>query len=100
MKLKINQELVGLDGKAIAPTVGTKLTLKEVCVNSLLSPMEGDGEKEKFEKWEIYKKLRDAKTEADLTINDLATIKKCVGKFQPPLILGQVFEMIEQKDKS
>jgi hypothetical protein len=96
MKIKMNQELIGIDGKPIVNCDMPPMKLKEVCINSLLSPTEGDDEKKKFERWEIYKKLRDAQNEVELTIEDLASIKKCIGKFQPPLILGQCFEMLEK----
>jgi hypothetical protein len=41
------------------------LTLRDVCVNSLLTPMDGDDEIKKYEKWEIFKKLRDLKSKDD-----------------------------------
>jgi hypothetical protein len=96
MKIKLNQQLVGINGKSIPTENNSFLTLKDICTTSILAPIEGDGEKEKFGKWEIYKKIRDSKSETDLTIDDLATIKRCIAKFQPPLILGQCFELIEK----
>jgi hypothetical protein len=94
MKIKINQKLLDALGKEIVNNA-TPLTLKDVCIGSILTPIDGDDEKKKFEKYLIYKKLRDATDEADLTIEDLAIIKKGIGKFQPPLILGQCFELLE-----
>jgi len=74
------------------------ITLRDICVNALLTPTEGDDEKKKFEKWEIFKKLRDLKDDEDiveLTAEEISVIKKGIGKVQAPLILGQCFEMLE-----
>ena len=98
MKIKINKEIKGVDGINSIINSDTKkaLTLKDVCINAVLMPMQEDDWKKKFEKWEIFKKLRDAKEEVDLSVEQISIIKNAVGKFQPPLIMGQVFEMIEK----
>ena len=104
MKLKINQELKDAEGKSIIPAEGRpKLLLKDVCITSILSPIKDDDEKSKFSKYEIYKKLRDAKKDrdresvlVDLTAEEIALLKKCIAFFQPQLIKGQCFEMIEK----
>jgi hypothetical protein len=100
MKIKINQILKSVDG--VEPLKGEKgrpLTLKDVCINSVLTPAEGDDEKKKFEKWEIFKKLRDNENEVELSIEESATLKKAVGKIQSVLIMGQVFEFLESNKK-
>ena len=95
MKIKMNQNLVGIDGKIIPTADKPALTLKDVCIGSLLTPVQEDKEKEKFEKYEIYKKINTNDKEVELTIENLAVIKKVVGIFQPPLIMGQCFELLE-----
>lgn len=92
MKIKINENLKGIDGENIVPV----MTLKNVCITSILTPVEGDDEKKKFEKYEIFKKLRDAKEEVTLTAEEITVIKKGIGKLQPPLIMGQCFELLEK----
>ena len=96
MKIKINQKLVGVNGKDIQTPESNAMTLKDVCIGSLLTPVQEDKEKEKFDKYTIYKKINTSKSEVDLTIEELAIVKKAIGKFQPPLILGQCWELIEQ----
>jgi hypothetical protein len=97
MKLKINQELKDAEGKSIIAAEGRpKLLLKDVCITSILSPIKDDDEKTKFNKYEIFKKLRDVKTEVELTAEEIALLKKCIAFFQPQLIMGQCFEMIEK----
>ena len=96
MKIAINQPIIGINGKEIINPDNSKMTLKDVCVQSILTPAEGDDEKKKFEKWEIYKKLRNAQMEVELKIEEVGLIKKCIGKLQPPLVMGQCFEMLEK----
>ena len=97
MKVKINQEIKDALGAPIITGATSKLFLKDVCISSILSPIQGDDEMSKWKKYEIFKKLRDAKVEVELTAEEISTIKKAISHFQPPLIMGQAFEMIEGK---
>lgn len=117
MKIKLNEPLKGVDGEKPIFDVEydpidlqrlaeqgllqkkekkDPMTLKDICMNAILTPLEGDDEKKKFEKWEIYKKLRSAKDEVTLTVEEIATVKKAIGKFYPQLIMGQCFELLEK----
>ena len=103
MKVKINQKLLGVDGKTplINPNEkgGRPLTLRDVCITSILVPTdEKEDERKKFEKYEIFKKLRGAKEEVTLKAEEIAVIKKAVAFHQPPLVMGQAFDMIEGRD--
>jgi hypothetical protein len=98
MKVKVDQKLLDAEGKEITAHNKPSMTLRDVIINSILSPTQEDDEKKKFEKYEIFKKVRDAKNGiAELKAEEIATIKKSIGKLQPPLIMGQCFEMIEDK---
>jgi hypothetical protein len=96
MKIKVNQDLKDAFGKTIPNGEKPKLLLVDVCISSILSPIQGDDEKSKMLKYDIFKKLRDGKAEVDLTAEEIALIKKCIAHFQPQLIMGQCFEMIEE----
>jgi hypothetical protein len=96
MKLKINQVLEGVEEK-LKDEKGHDLTFKMVAINSILRPVQADDEKVKMNKYEIYVNLRDAKTEVELTVDQIALLKKSIGAVQPPLIMGQCFNLIEQK---
>jgi hypothetical protein len=96
MKIKIDEQLKDVEGKPIISNGRAPLTLRDVCINSILSPIDGDDEVKKYAKYEIFKKLRNAKDEAILTVEEIAVIKKMIGRFQPPLILGQCFELLEK----
>ena len=97
MKLKINQTLKGVEGETLKESKGRDLTLKDILIQSLLTPVQGDDEKKKWDKYTIYKKLNDAQAEADLTIEEISTLKQCVGKVQPTFMMGLVWEILEGK---
>jgi len=105
MKIKLNQEIKNIDGVTPLyniendPTSGIMFA-KNVCINAILTPTQGDDEKIKFEKWEIFKKLRDCDDIVDLTIDQWGKIKSSIGKYYPQLILGQMFEILEGKNEN
>ena len=101
MKVKLNQELKGIDGitNLINPSTKKVMTLRDACINSLCRPVEADNEKVKLEKYCLYKSIRDASSEIELEIEDVAFLKKMIGISQPQLIMGQCFEMIEGEIK-
>ena len=96
MKVKVNNQLKDVEGKPLQGEKGKPLTMRDVCINSLLTPVQGDDEKVKWEKYEIYKKLRDATDECELKLEELNVVKKAVGKIQSQLLMGQVWEMLEK----
>jgi hypothetical protein len=96
MKIKINTNLNGPDGLPLTP----KSIVRDVCIMSLLAPMEGDDEKKKWEKYELWKKFRDAAEEVELKAEDIVLTKRCIARFQPQLIMGQCFEILENHDNN
>jgi hypothetical protein len=97
MKVKVNETIKGVDGIVSLPgDKGHALTLKDVCINAVLTPDEKDDEKKKIEKYDIFKKLRASAEEVTLTTEEANVIKRAVGKINAPLIVGQVFEMFEE----
>ena len=96
MKITVTTKLTGIDGKQLSITPNVPLTLKDVCITSILTPVEGDGEKQKWEKYEIFKKLVEPTTLVELKAEEIAVIKKAIGRMQPPLIMGQCFELLEK----
>ena len=100
--MKINQKLLGVDGvETLKGDKGIPLLLKDVCINALLTPAQQESEKVKWEKYVLFKKFRDAITEADGTIwielksEEVSLLKQAVGRTQTPLIMGQIWEMLE-----
>ena len=83
MKFEINTTLKGIKDEPL------QLTVKDVIIQSLLSPVNEDKQEEKWHKYEVYKKVKEALDEVELKTEDVTLIKKMIGRFQPPLILGQ-----------
>jgi hypothetical protein len=127
MKIKVNTQLKGAKGEPLSfpkpPTVEefvkllpTELQLKilpyyikekeeprllrDVCLDTILIPFEGDDEKAKLTKYDIYKKLLASKDEVDLPAEQITVVKNCISKFQPQLIMGQCWELIESGNTS
>lgn len=78
------------------------MTFRDVCANSLLAQFvteQGKPEDDavKWSKYELHKKIRDAKGEADLSVEELSLLKKWIGYWQPQLIMGQCYELIDPK---
>ena len=108
MKIKLNQKIFQIDGFTPALKEGNlPLTLQDVIIQSMLIPNQdikdrdgfiikrGDNQKEKEDKYKIYKKVKDITEEVDLAIEDLAVIKKAMGENQPQLVMGQCFDLLE-----
>ena len=95
MKIQINQILTGINGQDPIIENGRPLTLKDIIISAVLTPMQEDDQKKKFEKWDVFKKIRDVQEDAHFTSEEIVLIKSGIGKIHPPLILGQAFEMLE-----
>lgn len=97
MKIRVNQKLLDERGREIILQDKSVMMLRDVIINAILMPDKDDDEKKKWEKYEIYKKLRDATSEEiDFSVEEVALIKKLIGKYQPQLIMGQCWEMLEK----
>jgi len=98
MKIKITDEIKQVDGTKpiLNQENGNALTLKDVCINALLSPDKDDDAKKKFSDYETFKKLRDANKEVELSAEEISRIKKKIGNIYPALVLGQAWEKLEK----
>jgi len=105
MKLKTEVVLTNLSGEALKDT-NTKgeavdATLEMCLINALLAPM-GQGKTEagteKLKKFNLAKKINDNK-EVDLSADDIVLLKNRVGEVYPPLIVGQVYELLGEPTK-
>lgn len=101
MKVKFNQKVYGVDGTPLKADKGRDLTLKDVCISSILGPAgtrpDEDTDEKKYHRFQIYKKIKDGKDEVDLTANEIVDLKKAIGKHQPSLVMGQCWDYLEQK---
>ena len=100
MKIDVTQKIKGIDGRKALPNSETMkdLTLKDVCINSILAPEEKQKDsKKKYTDYEIFVKLRDAKKEVELSAEEISRIKEKGAVVLGVLVMGQVFDMLENK---
>jgi len=93
MKIKTNTQIIGIDDKPLNPVI----TLKDVIERCLLAPEKDEDTKKKMEKYELYKKVHKGNT--DFVTEEIALMKKLIGKFEYQLIMGQCFDIIEENNK-
>ena len=77
------------------------LTVEFVIIEALLSIYEEKmTEQRKYKNWDIVKKIK-ASTDGtvELITEEVAEIKKAVGLVWTPLVMGQVFDLIEGGNK-
>jgi hypothetical protein len=98
MLVNVNQTLKTMDGKTMKDNDGTgnaiDATVKLVIVNALLSPVRDEKGVDKVRKYELAKKVY-ASDEVDLNEDNIKLIKERVGEVFPPMIVGQIYELLK-----
>jgi hypothetical protein len=98
MLVKVNVPLKTMDGQVMKENDGQgnaiDATLKLAIVNALLSPVQKESGTDKVKKYELAKKVYTS-DEVDLNEDEIKLIKDRVGEVFPPIIVGQVNEMLK-----
>jgi hypothetical protein len=84
-------------GKPVVQSV-TTMTAAMACGDALNTLFEDERTLpgiEKHKRGKLAQRVYDAKGEIDLSTEDIAEIKKCLGKKYNPLIVCQVFDILE-----
>lgn len=104
MTIDFTQVLMDMDGEPLtqvkkANGEPVKITLGGVCVDALLAqiPDEKMDGKESFERFNLANRIHGASEPVDIAAEDIAKIKACTGKLYLPLIVGQVWNKLEQR---
>ena len=99
-EIDFTQTIMGYDGKAI-PNGDTKspadLTLSDVCVMALSTPIETDRQStglDKFKLDTLARKIYHNK-KVSLTVEDISTIKERIGKVYGPVIVGAAWRILD-----
>jgi len=99
MKINVDQTLKTLDGKTMmdADSSGNAVeaTVKTLLVNAVLAPTKDEKGVDKVRKYELAKMIFKG-GEVDLTPEDVVLIKEQVGNNFAPIVVGQVFEMLDK----
>lgn len=77
-----------IDGEAVDATV------KMAIVNAVLSPVQKESGIDKVKKYELAKKVFND-SEVDLDEDEIKLIKERVGEVFPPVIVGQIYELLK-----
>ena len=96
MKIDFNVKFKTFDGQDIIMR-DKPATLKDISVESLMSLLEEEknlsGE-EKLKRYELALKIKDGGI-IDISVEDIALVKKLIGKMFTPLIVGQAWKNLE-----
>ena len=103
MKLKILEALKAMGGEPLmdldrATNKQIQLTLRHICVEALLRPLDTDVQlsvMQKFQMGELAHKIYNATEEMDITPEEAVLIKERVGKSFPVLIVWNVSKLME-----
>ena len=110
MKIDVTQNLKQLDGTPLAQasarcpecgqaTEARTFTLRLVAVDALMMQRRGEelGGDEKVRRYALAMQIH-SEDEPDLKVEDVALIKKLVGELYGPLVVGQVWAMLDSAE--
>jgi len=99
MKVKVDNILVNIiDGKHLkADENGQMLTVKWAFTQALLGayPKENIDGNEKYARYKLASKINETSDqEIELTVEEVAKLKKLVGEAFPTMVCGQIYQLI------
>lgn len=100
MLVAIDNELRDFDGQTINDPKGQPARVRGVCIDALLAAFQDEpslaGE-EKLKRFQLALKVKESNSVADLTAEEITLIKKLVGKAYAPIVVGQVWTILESR---
>lgn len=100
MLVKVNVPLVTLDGQPMQDNVDGKAvdaTVEQVIVNAVLAPVQKESGIEKVKKFNLAQRVYKS-DEVELTAEEVSLIKACIGENFAPIVVGQVWNLLEGKE--
>lgn len=98
-----NKTITSLDGQPLKEGE-REVTIGSVACNALLAPFDderGLSGEEKVKRFELAVKISKANgLPAEITVEDAALIKKLVAKLYAPLVVGQVWQAVDNPSAS
>ena len=98
MRINLNYELRNLDGVVLLDQDKKSLTLRAIFIQALLDPEQSrslSGE-EKLERHDFAVEIKSTKSHYDFNDNNVKKLKDLVGKIFTPLIVGQVWPILDK----
>lgn len=100
MKYTLATQLRNLDGTPIkTPAPESEVvTFKSIATRCLLAPSEKATGEDKYACFKLAVKIETASEsgDVDLTAEEAARIRKLVGENMPPIIVGRMYELLDQ----
>jgi len=98
MLRNFNLAILDMAGNAIKDEENKAVTLGTVCVNALLSTAQSDTTpgQEKAARYKLAMKIHGEAGDVDVTAEDISRMKDLCGKIYGPLVVGRVWELLEQ----
>jgi len=97
MKVNFSQAIKDFEGETVKDEMGKELSLSEICVKAILALFKSEenisGE-EKYKRYKLSDKIYN-KSEVELSAEEVAEVKKLVGKMYSPLVVGLVYDILE-----
>ena len=94
-------KILDLNGKPVVDD-GKEVTLGDVAVRALMSLAQDEqslaGE-EKFKRFALAMRLKDG-GEVAVSAEDIAMLKKLIGKLYTPLVVGRAFPLLDPSEKA
>ena len=98
MLIKVDTPLTTMDGKVMKDNDGqgnaVDATVKMCMINALLSPVQNEKGLDKVKKFDLAQRIYKT-DEINLTAEEISLIKERVGDIFPPLVVGQIYELLK-----
>jgi len=95
-KINFSVKLLKLEGGPIKDDIGGDLTLGGAAKQALLVSEEGQKGEDKYNNYCLATKVADG-GEVTLKSEEISKIKKAIGKFMYPIVVGQSWDILEGK---
>lgn len=96
MKVDFSTKLLDLEGEPLKDENGKEVTLKSIAQMALLANYRDETDlpaDKKVQRFSIAMKLQNGADE--IPVEDIAEIKRLIGKSMGPIIVGRVFELLK-----
>ncbi len=99
MKIDFSKAIVGLDGEVLT-NKGEDHNLGSVAVDALMLTISGDklNGKESFKRHRLATKIYE-KSNVDLSVEEIALLKKLIGNVFGPAVVGPAWNLLEGAKK-
>jgi len=106
MNLNLNQTITDTDGRIVILEEEIPFLLKDAIKRALVAnyadeaPSDrslGLSGEDKFKRWELATQISKAEESIEIKAEDIVLIKRLIGKFFGPVIVGPVWNMLEGK---